>query len=112
MYIATFSEELPTSFVNHSNDVDSRFICNIGICVYVCGVCMWCVYVMCVCGVWCVYVVCGVCMCSVCVCSVCVCVCVVCVCVCVCSCHTPGSELVRNRRPDDLTSHSNAPSVP
>ena len=38
-------------------------------CVYVvcvCGVCMWCVYVVCVCGVcmWCVYVVriCGVCM--------------------------------------------------
>jgi len=54
-------------------------------------VCVWCVYVVCLCGVcvWCVCGVCGVCVCVVYVCVVCVfCVCVVwvsvCVCVCVC----------------------------
>ena len=68
------------------------YVCGVCMwCVYVvcvCGACMWCVYVVCVCGVcmWCVYVVCvcGVCMWYVyvvCVCGMCMwCVYVVCVC--------------------------------
>jgi len=56
-----------------------------GVCVCVCGVCVWCV----LCGARCVCVcVCGVCVVrGVCVCVWCVCVCgVLCVCVCVCVC--------------------------
>jgi len=63
--------------------VDVAFVC---VCVCVCGcgvVCMWCVGVVCVCGmwcvcvwVWCVYVMCVWCMGVVCVCGMwCVCVC-------------------------------------
>ena len=62
VYIPTFSEELATSIVNHSDDVHNRLLCNILIYVCVC---------MCVCV--CVYV------------YVCLCVCL-CVCVCVCTC--------------------------
>jgi len=41
VYIPNFSVEIATSFFNHSDDVDSWFLCNIHICVSV-----WvCVYV-------------------------------------------------------------------